>query len=126
MAIQVLRGPRRQRRTLRRGLALALLLAVVGRADSHPVTNASIVLALIAAINTANGNPTVLHAIMLTADDYELVEVHNTSTSANGLPVIGGKVLITGDRASIRRSSDGGRPGFRIFEMALEGKLHLR
>jgi hypothetical protein len=79
------------------------------------------VLALISAINSANGNGQDDTINLATGGSYSLTSVNNSTDGPNGLPVItadGGRFLnINGNGALLSRSSAGGTPDFRIINV---------
>jgi hypothetical protein len=78
---------------------------------------------LVSAIKTANStNGTVTLASGCT---YTLTAANNTTDGGTGLPVITGKVTIQGAGATIKRSTAGGTPAFRLFDVASAGHLTL-
>ena len=82
--------------------------------------------ALIAAINTANGNGEA-DTIKLAAGTYTLTEVNNITEGQNGLPSITSKITIKGvnaNRTIIRR--DINAPQFRILFISKSGHLVLK
>jgi hypothetical protein len=80
---------------------------------------------LIAAINEANQNGQE-NTINLAAGTYTLTSVDNTTFGSNGLPVITGATSIRGENAKIAIiARDSGAPGFRIFDVAVGGRLTL-
>jgi len=121
-------------RHLHLALIAILLIAAVGiftpaipaYASSYSVATA---VELISAINSANA--TASDDIITLTADITLSTVDNTSSNGtNGLPVIvstatGGKLTIEGGGFSISRSSAGGTPDFRIFEVASGADLTL-
>src|SRR5262249_37153009 len=77
---------------------------------------------LIAAINQANKHPGA-DTINLAPGTYTLTSADNDQ---NGLPIITGKITINGeDAATTIIERDLGAPGFRIFAVAVNGKLTL-
>ncbi len=80
---------------------------------------------LIAAINQANTQAGA-DTINLDPGTYNLTSVDNFTNGANGLPSITSDITINGEDAGttvIER--DPGAPGFRIFAVAVSGKLTL-
>ncbi|HEY7492004.1 MAG TPA: right-handed parallel beta-helix repeat-containing protein, partial [Candidatus Tectomicrobia bacterium] len=83
------------------------------------------VAALIAVINTANGNGEA-NTIHLAASTYTLTAVDNNTNGPNGLPSITSSITINGagaDRTSIARAA--GAPPFRLLHVAAPGSLTL-
>ena len=107
----------------------SLMITALGiqpaHAASFSVANA---VALIAAINTANTN-NANDTITLTANITLTVTDNTSINGANGLPIIladGGKSLtINGGGFTIARSTAGGTPNFRIFEINSGANLTL-
>jgi WD40 repeat protein len=77
---------------------------------------------LIAAITSANGAGTP-QTLCLTSSTYILTAANNTTDGANGLPSITGDITIVGDGATITRA--GAAPAFRLFQVAVGGRLAL-
>jgi hypothetical protein len=80
---------------------------------------------LIAAINQANTQAGA-DTINLDRGTYTLTSVDNFTNGANGLPSITSDITINGeDAATTVIERDPGAPGFRIFAVAVSGKLTL-
>ena len=75
--------------------------------------------ALISAV-AAGGSITLAPACV-----YTLTAANNSTDGGTGLPVITGTVTIAGNGATIMRSTAGGTPTFRIFDVASSGNLTL-
>ena len=74
------------------------------------------VVALIAAINTANGNGQANTINLAPGGTYTLIATDNSSYyGTTGLPIITSSITINGNGATIQRSSATGTPDFRIF-----------
>ena len=76
----------------------------------------------IASANSGSGGGTIT---LQSSCDYVLTSVNNSAQGGNGLPVITGDVTIQGNGATIERSSAGGTPHFRLFDVATGAKLTL-
>jgi hypothetical protein len=77
-----------------------------------PCTTTALISAITLA-NTTNGTVTLASGCT-----YTLTAINNTTDAGGvGLPVITGKVTIQGSGATIARSSAGGTPVFRIFDV---------
>jgi hypothetical protein len=87
-------------------------------AATIPVTTCSAA-DLIAAIDTANGNPDSDTITLKAGCTYQLQSVNNSSADLgpNGLPVIASDITIVGNGATIARSSAPGIPAFRILQI---------
>ena len=98
---------------------LALLLAIsLCRQTSAAIFNPNDVASLIRAINTSNTNMEDDTIELATNGTYTLTVINNDT---NGLPVIGSdgghKLVIHGNGATLQRSTAGGTPAFRIFQI---------
>jgi CSLREA domain-containing protein len=80
---------------------------------------------LIGAINTANGSGGATTMNLASDCAYTLEIVNNTTDGPNGLPSITSDITLTGNGATIKRSSEGGTPQFRIFHVADSSYLML-
>ena len=56
---------------------------------------------------------------------YTLTGINNINAGLNGLPSITSHITIQGQGATIRRSTSGGVPGFRLFHLQPSGTLAL-
>src|SRR6266550_2141447 len=100
---------------------LALLVAISlcrqTSAAIFPIANGDVT-ALITAINTSNSNGEDDTIEFATNGTYTLTAINN---GTNGLPVIGSdgghKLVIHGNGATLQRSTAGGTPAFRIFQI---------
>lgn len=81
--------------------------------------------ALITAISAANNVPGGTTLVLTPQCTYNLVSVHNTTHSPNGLPVIVRDITLSGVQNLITRSSAVGTPAFRIAQVGPGGKLTL-
>jgi hypothetical protein len=98
---------------------LALLVAIsLCRQTSAAIFNPNDVASLIRAINTSNTNMEDDTIELATNSTYTLTVINNDT---NGLPVIGSdgghKLVIHGNGATLQRSTAGGTPAFRIFQI---------
>ena len=98
---------------------LALLVAIsLCRQTSAAIFNPNDVASLIRAINTSNTNMEDDTIELATNRTYTLTVINNDT---NGLPVIGSdgghKLVIHGNGATLQRSTAGGTPAFRIFQI---------
>ena len=98
---------------------LALLVAIsLCRQTSAAIFNPNDVASLIRAINTSNTNMEDDTLELATNSTYTLTVINNDT---NGLPVIGSdgghKLVIHGNGATLQRSTAGGTPAFRIFQI---------
>ncbi len=98
---------------------LALLVAIsLCRQTSAAIFNPNDVASLIRAINTSNTNMEDDTIELATNSTYTLTVINNDT---NGLPVIGSdgghKLVIHGNGATLQRSTTGGTPAFRIFQI---------
>jgi chitodextrinase len=80
---------------------------------------------LIAAITTANKASTAVTVTLPSGCTFNLTAANNATDGGTALPVITGKVTITGNGATIERSTATGTPVFRIFDVASAGHLTL-
>jgi hypothetical protein len=118
------RTVRRWRTSLAALVAAGSGLAVTGQVV-HAATITCTKASLIAAITTANkasGGGTVT---LPSGCTVILTAANNTTDGGTGLPVITGKVTITGNGATIKRSTATGTAAFRIFDVASSGRLTL-
>ncbi len=96
-------------------ISLAALVPVAARAATFDIPNGDVA-ALIAALNTANGNGEADTIHLASGGTYTLTAAHNTGYfGPNGLPGITSPITINGQGATIQRSSAVGTPDFRIF-----------
>ena len=76
---------------------------------------------LISSIATANTNGQDDVIILAAGGTYELTAVYTATNGATGLPIVGsdsGHILfVNGNGATLRRSTAGGTPDFRIFQL---------
>jgi len=98
---------------------LALLVAIsLCRQTSAAIFHPNDVASLITAINTSNTNMEDDTIELATNSTYTLTVINNDT---NGLPVIGSdgghKLVIHGNGATLQRSTAGGTPAFRIFQI---------
>ena len=98
---------------------LALLVAIsLCRQTSAAIFHPNDVASLITAINTSNTNTEDDTIELATNSTYTLTVINNDT---NGLPVIGSdgghKLVIHGNGATLQRSTAGGTPAFRIFQI---------
>ena len=98
---------------------LALLVAIsLCRQTSAAIFHPNDVASLITAINTSNTNREDDTIELATNSTYTLTVINNDT---NGLPVIGSdgghKLVIHGNGATLQRSTAGGTPAFRIFQI---------
>lgn len=130
--------PARLRRTT--GLAgAALVCAAALAASARPAAANAVVVTdvpcsgsgggaagLVAALRRAAGSE-VAEITLAAGCVYSLAQVDNVDSAvgANGLPVIASTVVISGNGATITRSSAAGTPGFRFFDVVPSGNLTL-
>src|SRR4051812_21699431 len=88
---------------------------------------ASSVADLIADINAANAAGGSNTITLSSGTTFKLSAVDNGTDGPSGLPVIavGDELTILGNGDTIERSSGGGTPGFRLFDVAAGGSLSL-
>ena len=96
-------------------ICLAVVVPVAAQAAIFNIPDGDMA-GLIAAINTANGNGQADAINLASGGTYTLTAVNNSGYyGATGLPVITSPITITGNGATIQRSSAVGTPDFRMF-----------
>ncbi len=112
-----------------RSLAAAAAVAgplLAGLAAAPPALAATVpcgVSSLISAINSVASGGTIT---LTSGCTYTLTAVNNSADGGTGLPVIGKKMTIAGNGATIARSAASGTKAFRIFDVSSAGNLTLR
>ncbi|MBN1582047.1 MAG: hypothetical protein JXA89_15195, partial [Anaerolineae bacterium] len=112
------------------GCALAAALPPAVHAASFDLTGdcpggVGDVAALIAALNSANGNGEADTITLAAGCVYTLAAADNVTNGANGLPSISSVILIDGNGATIQRDAVTPAPDFRIFHVGGTGNLTL-
>ena len=112
-----------------RHVLAAAVTAASGLAVTAQVAQAASVIclnsSLISSITTANTSTRGATVTLPRGCTYTLTAANNATDGGTGLPVITGKVTITGNGATIARSAAAGTPAFRIFDVASSGSLTL-
>ena len=110
---------------MKRSLKLLAALVAISlcrqtSAATFPIANGDVA-ALITAITTSNANGEDDTIELATNGTYTLTAVDNSTNGPNGLPVIlsdtGHKLVIHGNGATLQRSTAGGTPDFRLFQI---------
>src|SRR5438067_13010359 len=120
-------GPGQREWASRAALGLAVVVVGLGlgvvpagaQAYAVPCTSGvGSVPALIAAINSANGNGVADVITLQPGCTYQVASVHNSAMGPNGLPVITSDITIMGEGAmsTLTRSTSG--PALRFFNVA--------
>jgi hypothetical protein len=124
---QARRGQRRTSES-RRKMARFFLEHLEDRAllASYTALTVSALIADINAANTAGGSNTITLTAPTTSP-YVLTAVNNTTSGANGLPVIAANdsLTIAGSGDTIERSTASGTPSFRLLDVAAGASLTL-
>lgn len=76
----------------------------------------------VAAANTLPGDDEI---VLENNASYELAEVDHDNEGGNGLPAVTGKLRISGNGATIKRSDAAKAPVFRLFRVLQDGDLTL-